>query len=108
MYIRKNTLNIPMNIKSILEPNNGRQINSLTDMSDKVKSVDGKYLNIVWEGSQFIYHSFALVNREICKNIANSGIRIAQAQQSNGRPRILFGYALGASNRKCRCVLVDD
>ena len=33
-----------------------------------------KHLNIVWEGSQFVYHSLALVNREICKNIAKSEI----------------------------------
>lgn len=31
-------------------------------------------LNIVWEGSQFIYHSFALVNRELCSSIIDSGI----------------------------------
>ncbi len=36
--------------------------------------VNGKYINIVWEGSQFVYHSLALVNREICKNIAASEV----------------------------------
>ncbi len=30
-------------------------------------------LNIVWEGSQFIYHSLALINREHCTNILESG-----------------------------------
>ena len=36
--------------------------------------VNRKYINIVWEGSQFVYHSLALVNREICKNIAASEV----------------------------------
>lgn len=30
-------------------------------------------VNIVWEGSQFVYHSLALINREICYNIIKSG-----------------------------------
>lgn len=34
---------------------------------------EAPYLNIVWEGSQFIYHSLALINREICSNIIDSG-----------------------------------
>jgi glycosyltransferase involved in cell wall biosynthesis len=62
-----------MNIKSFSADfgNNTTQINNF---NNNPKSVDGKQLNIVWEGSQFVYHSLALVNREICKNIANSGI----------------------------------
>ena len=31
-------------------------------------------LNIVWEGSQFVYHSLALINREQCANIIDTGI----------------------------------
>jgi hypothetical protein len=31
-------------------------------------------LNIVWEGSQFVYHSLALINREHCSNIIDSGV----------------------------------
>lgn len=30
-----------------------------------------KKLNIVWEGSQFVYHSLALINREHCSNLLN-------------------------------------
>ncbi|MCX6147466.1 MAG: glycosyltransferase, partial [Candidatus Kapabacteria bacterium] len=30
-------------------------------------------INIVWEGSQFVFHSLALVNREHCSNIIESG-----------------------------------
>lgn len=29
--------------------------------------------NVVWEGSQFVYHSFALINREHCLNLIDSG-----------------------------------
>ena len=31
-------------------------------------------INIVWEGSQFVYHSLALINREHCFNIIKSDI----------------------------------
>ena len=31
-------------------------------------------LNIVWEGSQFVRHSLALVNREHCANLIDSGL----------------------------------
>ncbi len=31
-------------------------------------------LNIVWEGSQFVYHSLALINREQCANIIDTGL----------------------------------
>lgn len=31
-----------------------------------------KKLNIVWEGSQFVYHSLALINREHCYNLIKS------------------------------------
>ncbi len=31
-------------------------------------------LNLVWEGSQFVYHSLALINREICYQLLNTGL----------------------------------
>ncbi len=31
-------------------------------------------LNIVWEGSQFVYHSLALINREQCSNLIDSDV----------------------------------
>lgn len=31
-------------------------------------------LNIVWEGSQFVYHSLALINREQCANLIDTGL----------------------------------
>jgi len=33
----------------------------------------GKKPSVVWEGSQFVYHSFGLVNREMCMNLIDSG-----------------------------------
>ena len=38
------------------------------------KQENKKHLNIVWEGSQFVYHSLALINREQCKNIIDAGV----------------------------------
>lgn len=35
---------------------------------------DKPKLNIVWEGSQFIYHSLALINRELCSKIIDSKV----------------------------------
>lgn len=34
----------------------------------------GSQLNIVWEGSQFVTHSLALINREHCTNIIESNV----------------------------------
>lgn len=31
-------------------------------------------LNVVWEGSQFVYHSLALINREHCSNLIDTGL----------------------------------
>jgi glycosyltransferase involved in cell wall biosynthesis/ADP-heptose:LPS heptosyltransferase/2-polyprenyl-3-methyl-5-hydroxy-6-metoxy-1,4-benzoquinol methylase len=31
-------------------------------------------INLIWEGSQFVWHSFALINREQCANIIQSGV----------------------------------
>ncbi len=42
---------------------------------DKVPAAeDHPALNIVWEGSQFVYHSLALINREHCHNILATGV----------------------------------
>jgi glycosyltransferase involved in cell wall biosynthesis/predicted SAM-dependent methyltransferase len=41
----------------------------------KEKSIStGPQLNIVWEGTQFRYHSLALINREHCMNLIDSGV----------------------------------
>jgi glycosyltransferase involved in cell wall biosynthesis/Tfp pilus assembly protein PilF len=42
------------------------------DISVEKSTNPGPKLNIVWEGSQFVYHSLALVNREHCLNILDS------------------------------------
>ena len=43
------------------------------EQTTPVKSVD-KQLNIFWEGSQFTYHSLALINREHCFNLLRTGV----------------------------------
>lgn len=44
-----------------------------TEQSIPAKTVD-KQLNIFWEGSQFTYHSLALINREHCFNLLRAGV----------------------------------
>ena len=36
------------------------------DTQRTISTIQDKVLNIVWEGSQFVYHSLALINRELC------------------------------------------
>lgn len=47
-----------------------------TDISAKLQSDTNQMpsLNIVWEGSQFVYNSFALINREHCLNLIKSNV----------------------------------
>ena len=49
---------------------------ALSEFPEKIDRDYSKmpYLNIVWEGSQFICHSLALVNREQCINILKTGL----------------------------------
>ncbi len=51
---------------------NGSSFNKqeITKKPDLIKKTNKK-LNIVWEGSQFVYHSLALINREHCSNLIN-------------------------------------
>jgi GT2 family glycosyltransferase/glycosyltransferase involved in cell wall biosynthesis/SAM-dependent methyltransferase len=48
----------------------------IAEETTAVETTEDSYpkLNIVWEGSQFVYHSLALVNREHCANIIDSGL----------------------------------
>ncbi|MGA2296552.1 MAG: glycosyltransferase [FCB group bacterium] len=41
-------------------------------ISDRIKTK--AQLNIVWEGSQFVWHSLALINREHCSNLIDTGV----------------------------------
>lgn len=34
-------------------------------------------LRVVWEGSQFVRHSLALINREVCRRLAESGLELS-------------------------------
>ncbi|MCX6153153.1 MAG: glycosyltransferase [Candidatus Kapabacteria bacterium] len=45
------------------------------EVSDYLAEKDqSPLLNIVWEGSQFVWHSLALINREHCSNLIDSGL----------------------------------
>ena len=44
-----------------------------TELQSKDFDEETPQVNIVWEGSQFVYHSLALINREHCLNILETG-----------------------------------
>jgi len=52
----------------------GNQQNESKESFEQNKNHFNPQLNIVWEGSQFVYHSLALINREHCSNIIDSGV----------------------------------
>jgi glycosyltransferase involved in cell wall biosynthesis len=39
-----------------------------------ISGAKGPQINLVWEGSQFVWHSLALINREQCLNVLSSGV----------------------------------
>lgn len=46
-----------------------------TTLSKSSASVDYQpEINVVWEGSQFVYHSLALINREHCSNLIDTNL----------------------------------
>ncbi len=45
---------------------------NIENVNLEIKNAANPKLNIVWEGTQFVYHSLALVNREQCINLAKS------------------------------------
>lgn len=47
-------------------------LNEIINFNHFIDSKSKPQLNIVWEGSQFVYHSLALINREHCSNIIDS------------------------------------
>ncbi|MDQ1265895.1 MAG: hypothetical protein QG635_1047 [Bacteroidota bacterium] len=49
-------------------------VNEITTDDENQTSQKRPLINIVWEGSQFVYHSFALINREHCSNILDTGL----------------------------------
>lgn len=68
-----------LNLFSNIEDNSDKEDNSynismLEELVGMEKEDDKPKLNIVWEGSQFIYHSLALINRELCSKIIDSKI----------------------------------
>jgi glycosyltransferase involved in cell wall biosynthesis len=77
------------NIKSKFEENQ-KEFKKNTKKEEKPKVVpDDLELNIVWEGSQFVTHSLALINREICYNIIkanNSNLSIVPYEDDRLNP----------------------
>jgi glycosyltransferase involved in cell wall biosynthesis len=75
-YINLNFIAYAKKVANINENDNEENINLLKELvySDKRRSKNQEQLNIVWEGTQFVYHSLALVNREHCLNIINSKV----------------------------------
>lgn len=67
-------INLNMTIKAVKPTNVQKVANETNNTGRNIQPIDGKYLNIVWEGSQFVYNSLALVNREICKNLIDAGV----------------------------------
>lgn len=62
-------------IEDTIEPEEIEEVEEIKPPASTEKPADKPpYLNLVWEGSQFVYHSLALVNREHCINIANTGL----------------------------------
>lgn len=63
----------PMNSKEIEEVKFSSNLQEVTESitSEKVSEPE---LNVVWEGSQFVYHSLALINREQCYNLIQSKV----------------------------------
>jgi len=58
-------------------------------------------INIVWEGSQFVYHSLALINREHSHNIIRSGVAnltIIPYENDEFSPELNDKYKLLAQN----------
>jgi len=46
-------------------------------LSAKNSASPEKPLNVIWEGSQFVYHSLALINRELCLKLIDAGHNVA-------------------------------
>lgn len=49
------------------------KIQTKEEKQESVAESIAPQINIVWEGSQFVYHSLALINREHCLNIIETG-----------------------------------
>jgi glycosyltransferase involved in cell wall biosynthesis/predicted SAM-dependent methyltransferase/Tfp pilus assembly protein PilF len=73
-------INLNMTVKAI-KPATNKQADLSSHSNSEIKeenkiSNDSNLpaINIVWEGSQFVYHSLALVNREHCKNLLDADV----------------------------------
>lgn len=49
------------------------EVVNLEKINKELNESTSPKINVVWEGTQFVYHSLALVNREQCLGLINSG-----------------------------------
>lgn len=56
-------------------------------------------MHVVWEGTQFVYHSLALVNRELCLQLMDAGheVSIIPYEPSQFRPEVVDRFSKLAS-----------
>jgi GT2 family glycosyltransferase/glycosyltransferase involved in cell wall biosynthesis/predicted SAM-dependent methyltransferase/ADP-heptose:LPS heptosyltransferase len=97
---------IPPHTKEVQASNDTQGANKQQSISDvpttqPPQSVDGKQINIVWEGAQFMYSSFATINREHAYNLAQCrGVELTTipfgndefSPQGNSRMESLFHH----------------
>jgi len=66
--------------ENILKSNSDVQVNAIQRESKVYEHSNNQLnplkakLNIIWEGTQFVYHSLALINREVSFNMIKSGL----------------------------------
>ncbi|MDR0927816.1 MAG: glycosyltransferase [Ignavibacteria bacterium] len=71
----KGFINLNMTVKAVKVMKEAfKDVFNVIPPVDVASPIDKCSLNIVWEGSQFVYHSLALVNREVCKNIIDADV----------------------------------
>lgn len=58
--------------------------------SDTIKNIDKENIAIVWEGPQFVNHSLALVNREMCSSLVQLGYNLSLLKTEQDS----FGFAI--------------
>jgi glycosyltransferase involved in cell wall biosynthesis/GT2 family glycosyltransferase/ADP-heptose:LPS heptosyltransferase len=77
-------------LKSLEERGQGEAIRFFARKPGKnnnqdIKVVDTSKLNIIWEGPQFLYHSLAHVNRELCLQLINRGHQLSILADKSGK-----------------------
>ncbi|MDP3148609.1 MAG: glycosyltransferase [Ignavibacteria bacterium] len=83
-----------------LDPwNNITVVNNLIELKESIDKLSPQATRILWEGPQFVNHSLALVNRELCSCLVqmNYALSIVKTEKDNFRPMVKSKY--GALNQ---------